>query len=111
MPAGAAAPISLRTVQRQIAIIGRDLGLTHLSPHVLRHTFATRLLHITHDLRIVQEALGHARITTTQIYTHPNHEDLANAMNAAAYASPTPTPTTTPRPPTPTPHAARTPAQ
>lgn len=54
--------------------------LEKVSPHTLRHTFATNLLRRTNNLRVVQEALGHESITTTQVYTHVTNEDLRRAM-------------------------------
>lgn len=51
-----------------------------IHPHMLRHTFATRLMKQT-NARVVQKLLGHANLSTTQIYTHPNTEDLKNAIN------------------------------
>jgi len=73
--------ITTRQVERIIkkastAAIGRSI-----SPHVLRHTFASRLMR-TSSIRVVQELLGHKRITSTQIYTHPNSTDLTTAINS-----------------------------
>lgn len=72
-------PVTVRTLERAVTSIGKALGTASLTPHMLRHTFATRLLRVT-NLRTVQMALGHKRITTTEIYTHPNQDDLRKAL-------------------------------
>lgn len=51
-----------------------------VSPHTLRHSFATQLYRETHDLRAVQEALGHADISTTQIYAHLANDEVEQGM-------------------------------
>lgn len=66
-----------RSVQRMLRKYVEQAGLgTKVTPHTLRHTFATRLLEGGADLRVVQELLGHASLSSTQIYTHVSQEHL-----------------------------------
>ena len=71
--------ISERQVQRIIGKAGMESVRRSVNPHMLRHTFATRLMR-TCSTRIVQQLLGHKNLSSTQIYTHPNHQDLTKAI-------------------------------
>jgi len=70
-----------RQVQYRISQWMKAAGITHqASVHTLRHTFATRLYRMTGDLRLVQRALGHRQVTTTEIYTHLCDQSLKKAI-------------------------------
>ncbi len=76
--------ISPRVIQSQLARVAQLAGLpTHVHPHVLRHSFASHVLQSAQDLRAVQEMLGHANISTTQLYTRLDFQHLARAYDAA----------------------------
>jgi integrase/recombinase XerC len=76
--------ISLRNIQARLKLQARKSGMPQdVHPHMLRHSFASHMLESSGDLRAVQELLGHANISTTQIYTHLDFQHLAKVYDAA----------------------------
>jgi len=76
--------LTTRTIERRVAVQAQRAGIDqHLHPHLLRHCFASHVLRSSGDLRAVQEMLGHANISTTQIYTHLDFERLTQVYDQA----------------------------
>jgi len=72
--------LSPRDFQRIVSGISqRSIGRS-IHPHVLRHTFATKLLRVS-NLEIVRKVLGHKNVQTTQVYVHPSSDDISKAVN------------------------------
>ncbi len=72
-------PLTVRSIQRIVHKYAKAAGITKpVTPHTLRHSFATDLLQNGADIRSVQSMLGHSSITTTQIYTHITDKELRN---------------------------------
>jgi len=81
--------VSVRLIQRLIEELRQRAGLdAPLTPHGLRHLFATQVTQATGNLRIVQKLLGHRKLNTTAIYSHPTSADLAAAVQAISGGAP-----------------------
>lgn len=76
--------LGVRAIQKRLSFWGKKHGISdRVHPHRLRHAFASHMLESSGDLRAVQELLGHADISTTQIYTHVDFQHLAKVYDAA----------------------------
>jgi integrase/recombinase XerC len=76
--------LSAQAIWQRLQRRSQQAGLpTPVHPHMLRHSFASHVLQSSGDLRAVQELLGHANITTTQVYTRLDFQHLAKAYDAA----------------------------
>lgn len=76
--------ISHRAIQQRVKLIAQRQGISQpINPHMLRHSFASHLLESSGDLRAVQDLLGHANLSTTQVYTHLDFQHLAKTYDSA----------------------------
>jgi len=76
--------LGVRSIQKRLSHWGKKQGISDkVYPHRLRHAFASHMLEASGDLRAVQELLGHADISTTQIYTHVDFQHLAKVYDSA----------------------------
>jgi len=76
--------LSNSSIQKRLKKMAMEQGLeTNIYPHMLRHSFASHILESSKDLRAVQELLGHANLSTTQIYTHLDFQHLAGVYDDA----------------------------
>ena len=76
----AGARLSVRSVGAVVAKVGKSVGIDDLTPHVLRHTFATNLVRQGTDLMLTASLLGHKNVVTTMLYTRPSAADRARAV-------------------------------
>jgi integrase/recombinase XerC len=76
--------LGVRSIQQRLNYWGKKQGISdRVHPHRLRHAFASHMLEASGDLRAVQELLGHADISTTQIYTHVDFQQLAKVYDSS----------------------------